>query len=55
MKILHIIDGLEYGGAEVLLRNTLPLLDQYSHVVCYLGGKAPMKKILNDFFICLAH
>ncbi|MCA6379090.1 MAG: glycosyltransferase family 4 protein [Cytophagales bacterium] len=36
MKILHIIDSLGIGGAEVLLRETLPLLPEYEHTICYL-------------------
>ena len=39
MKILHIVDGIGIGGTEVLLKNTLPLLPNYSHIVCYLDVK----------------
>jgi glycosyltransferase involved in cell wall biosynthesis len=36
--ILHIINTLGTGGAEVLLRDTVASLEQYDHVVCYLYG-----------------
>ena len=36
--ILHCIDSLTIGGAEVLLKNTIPLLKDYDHVICYLNG-----------------
>jgi glycosyltransferase involved in cell wall biosynthesis len=34
--IVHVIDSLGIGGAEVLLRTTLSVLPQYRHIVCYL-------------------
>jgi glycosyltransferase involved in cell wall biosynthesis len=34
--ILHCIDSLALGGAEKLLKDTLPLLTDYNSVVCYL-------------------
>lgn len=36
--ILHIINTLGTGGAEVLLRDTVASLHQYDHVICYLYG-----------------
>lgn len=36
--ILHITDSLGLGGAEVLLKNTIPLLPEYEHVIVYLSG-----------------
>jgi len=33
--IIHIIDSLSLGGAEILLRNTLDLLTEYDHLVIY--------------------
>jgi glycosyltransferase involved in cell wall biosynthesis len=38
-KILHITDALSIGGTEILLKNTLPLLPEYDHIVCYLHGQ----------------
>lgn len=35
--ILHCINSLCTGGAEVLLKNTIPLLHDFEHVVCYLN------------------
>ena len=34
--IVHVIDSLPVGGAEVLLTNTIPLLKDYNNVICYL-------------------
>ncbi len=36
--ILHIIESLGIGGAEILLKNTVNDLKEYDHVICYLGG-----------------
>lgn len=56
VKILHVINTLDLGGAEILLRNTLPLLDEYEHVVCYLGGNAALKTSLAAYTVhCLEH
>lgn len=38
MKILHLIDSLDYGGAETLLMSYIPLLTGYQHVVVCLNG-----------------
>lgn len=55
-RILHIIDSFAVGGAEVLLKNTLPLLDGYEHVVCYLGGKEDLKPAFAQYkTISLGH
>ncbi len=35
MKIVHVIDSLGIGGTEILLRDTLRLLDVDEHIVCY--------------------
>jgi len=35
--ILHCINHLGVGGAEILLRNTVRQLDGYDHVICHLG------------------
>ena len=54
--ILHLTDELCIGGTEMLLKNTIPLLPQYNHVICYLHGEATMK---NEFrgvpIYCLEH
>jgi glycosyltransferase involved in cell wall biosynthesis len=34
--IIHVIDSLGIGGAEVLLRTSLSVMPQYRHIVCYL-------------------
>jgi hypothetical protein len=34
--ILHCINHLGLGGAEILLKNTVKQLDCYDHVICYL-------------------
>ncbi len=34
-KIIHIIDSLKKGGAEILLKNTIDLLPEYDHLVIY--------------------
>ena len=34
--ILHIIDSLGSGGAELLLRETIPALKDFDHIICYL-------------------
>ena len=56
MRIIHVIDSLSSGGAELLLKNTLPLLTSTHHTVCYLGGNS---KLLNSFreydVICLGY
>ncbi len=38
MKILHLIDALDYGGAETLLMSYLPLLTEHEHFVATLSG-----------------
>jgi glycosyltransferase involved in cell wall biosynthesis len=44
--ILHCIDSLGLGGAEVLLRDTLPLLGGFNNIVCYLH---PPESLATDF------
>ena len=34
--IVHVIDSLAIGGAEVLLTSTIPLLKDYNNIICYL-------------------
>ena len=39
-KIIHCIDSLSMGGAEVLLKNTLELLPEFNHlIICLDSGK----------------
>jgi glycosyltransferase involved in cell wall biosynthesis len=38
MKILHIIDSLDYGGAERLLISYIPLLTEHKHIIVTLNG-----------------
>ena len=44
--VLHCIDSLALGGAETLLKNTLPLLKNYNNIVCYLH---PPDDLISDF------
>jgi glycosyltransferase involved in cell wall biosynthesis len=44
LTILHITEQLGIGGTEVLLKNTLPELKEFEHVVVYLGGSDELKK-----------
>jgi glycosyltransferase involved in cell wall biosynthesis len=41
--IVHVIDSLAVGGAEILLRNTIILLPEYEHVVVYLRAPEDLK------------
>jgi glycosyltransferase involved in cell wall biosynthesis len=45
--ILHCIDSLGVGGAEVLLRDTINGLEDYDHIVCYLRMPAPLLSSIN--------
>jgi glycosyltransferase involved in cell wall biosynthesis len=54
--IVHVIDSLGIGGAEVLLRTTLSVLPQYRHIVCYLTPPhdlAPSLQADKVFFLDL--
>lgn len=47
-KILHLITGLEIGGAEMMLLKTLPLLKrEYDIHVCCIRGQGPIGKQLE--------
>lgn len=46
-KILHVITGLEVGGAEMMLAKTLPNISDYDHVVCTLLTKGPLAEPLE--------
>lgn len=48
-KILHLITGLEIGGAEMMLLKTLPYLqDDFDNRVCCLIGHGPIGKRLEE-------
>lgn len=48
-KILHVITGLENGGAETNLSRVLPALEKdYENRVCCLIGRGPMKKKFEE-------
>ena len=55
--IIHIIDSLKIGGAEILLMNTINLLLQYEHLIIYLHGPRELKSRFNDNveFVCIDH
>jgi glycosyltransferase involved in cell wall biosynthesis len=56
MAILHITEHLGVGGTEVLLKNTLPELTEYQHVVVYLGGNEELKESFFRYPVyCLEH
>ncbi|HEX6335273.1 MAG TPA: glycosyltransferase [Flavisolibacter sp.] len=55
--IVHIIDTLATGGAEIQLKNSVNTLPEYRHLVVYLSGPA---HFTNSFegdvsFTCLDH
>lgn len=48
-KILHLITGLEVGGAETALLKTLPLLQKdFTNIVCCIKGQGPIGKKLES-------
>ncbi len=54
--ILHCIDSLSLGGAEVLLMETLPLLTEYDNVVCYLHPPDTLLSQIKDYPVyCLGY
>jgi glycosyltransferase involved in cell wall biosynthesis len=47
--IIHVIDSLGIGGAEILLVNTIPLIKNYEHIVICLMPKEDLKQsILHE-------
>ncbi len=55
-KILHIINTLERGGAELLLTNTLPDLEKYDNYFCWLRGPEVLAiHLRNNKKLCLNH
>jgi glycosyltransferase involved in cell wall biosynthesis len=55
MKIIHCIDSLSVGGAEILLRNTIRSLPQFRHIVVYLRQPDTLKNEMPEQteFYCL--
>jgi len=54
--ILHITEQLGIGGTEVLLKRSIPLLKEYQHVICYLGGADELRPAFADYLVyCLKH
>ena len=56
-RIIHIIDSLTTGGAEMLLKNTVNILGEYEHCIVFLY---PRNEMMKEFegrveFICLEH
>src|SRR5688572_24778732 len=47
--IVHVIDSLPVGGAEVLLTNTIPLLKGYNNIICYLHKPDDLVSKLNGY------
>ncbi len=48
-KILHLITGLEVGGAEIMLLKTLPRLqDGFDNRVCCITGHGPIGRQLEN-------
>lgn len=57
-KLLHIIDSLSVGGAELLLLNTLALLPDYEHTVVHLQKVETLKpkvEAAGGRVICIDH
>lgn len=55
-KILHLITGLEIGGAETMLLKTLPhLQDDFDNCVCCIRGRGPMSERLTHAGITVYH
>ena len=56
--ILHVINDLSLGGAELLLGNSLKLLPEFQHVVVYLFPNSDLEENFNSQgveLICLHH
>jgi glycosyltransferase involved in cell wall biosynthesis len=55
-KILHLITGLEYGGAEMMLLKILPPLnDEFEHSVVCIRGRGPIGKKLTAAGISVSY
>jgi hypothetical protein len=56
--IIHVINDLSAGGAELLLINTIKILPDYEHIVVYLFAGKDLAENFNDQnvdLICLHH
>jgi glycosyltransferase involved in cell wall biosynthesis len=55
--ILHVIDSLSIGGAEILLKNSVNILQEFCHVVVFLHEPSQIKSEFkgNVEFVCLNH
>jgi glycosyltransferase involved in cell wall biosynthesis len=55
--LIHIIDSLTFGGAEILLKNSISLMSQYRHLVLYLNPPDNLKNLFSAGveFECLNH
>jgi glycosyltransferase involved in cell wall biosynthesis len=56
--LLHIIDTLTKGGAEVLLKHTISLLPEFRHIVVYLNSSSDLEEHFRKNgveVICLNH
>ena len=55
--LLHVINSLPIGGAEVLLKNSIAMLPEYRHVVAYLNKPDTLKpQFPSDVeVVCLNH
>jgi glycosyltransferase involved in cell wall biosynthesis len=56
-RIIHIIDSLARGGAEILLKNSVNNLPEWEHTIVHLY---PISELANEFkgdvsFICVHH
>lgn len=57
-SILHVINNLSLGGAELLLRNSVEILPQLKHIVVYLNGSDGLRKSFQKLdvkLICVGH
>lgn len=45
--IIHTINNLSLGGAELLLRNTLQVLPEFNHTVVYLNAPEDLKEQIS--------
>jgi glycosyltransferase involved in cell wall biosynthesis len=57
LRIVHIINNLSRGGAEILLKSTINLFTEYEHLVIYLNQPDELKGELKGrvHFICMHH
>ncbi len=55
-KILHLITGLEVGGAETMLLKTLPATkNDFDHLVCSIVGMGPVGDMLQEKGVHIHH